>query len=153
MACHGWRSAAGRWRSDRAHPEPPWLPCSAIVVSTFIGPGWLPEQLGSLHKAGSRKMIQTSTISAGIDVCKAKLDIAVHGLTGCWQVSNKASGWRQLAADLGKANVTRVGIEATGGYERGVVQYLRGKGFTVFLLQTAQVRALARAQLRGATQE
>jgi hypothetical protein len=23
-----------------------------IVVSTFIGPGWLPEQVGSLHKAG-----------------------------------------------------------------------------------------------------
>jgi hypothetical protein len=29
-----------------------WLPRSLIVVSTFIGPGWLPEQLGSLHKAG-----------------------------------------------------------------------------------------------------
>jgi hypothetical protein len=29
-----------------------WLPRSAIVVSTFIGPGWLPEQPGSLHKAG-----------------------------------------------------------------------------------------------------
>ena len=28
------------------------LPRSVIVVSTFIGPGWLPEQLGSLHKAG-----------------------------------------------------------------------------------------------------
>jgi hypothetical protein len=28
------------------------LPCSVIVVSTFIGPGWLPEQVGSLHKAG-----------------------------------------------------------------------------------------------------
>jgi transposase len=95
-------------------------------------------------------MKQTSTISAGIDVSKAKLDIAVHGLTGCWQVPNKASGWRQLATDLGKANVTRVGIEATGGYERGVIQYLRDKGFTVFLLQPAQVRAFARAQLRRA---
>jgi hypothetical protein len=40
------------WRSDRAHPEQAELPCSVIVVSTFIGPGWLPEQLGSLHKAG-----------------------------------------------------------------------------------------------------
>ena len=29
-----------------------WRPRSMIVASTFIGPGWLPEQLGSLHKAG-----------------------------------------------------------------------------------------------------
>ena len=95
-------------------------------------------------------MTQTSTSSAGIDVSKAKLDIAVHGLTGCWQVPNKTSGWRQLAIDLNKANVTRVGIEATGGYERGIIQYLRDTGFVVFLLQPAQVRAFARAQLRRA---
>jgi transposase len=95
-------------------------------------------------------MTQTSTISAGIDVSKAKLDIAVHGQTECWQVANKASGWQQLAADLDKASVTRVGIEATGGYERGVIKYLQHKGFTVFLLQPAQVRAFARAQLRRA---
>ena len=94
--------------------------------------------------------MQSSTISAGIDVSKAKLDIAVHGQAGCWQVPNKSSGWQKLATDLNKANVTRVGIEATGGYERGVVQYLRDKGFTVFLLQPAQVRAFARAQLRRA---
>jgi hypothetical protein len=40
------------WRSDRTHPEQFVLPRSVIVVSTFIGPGWLPEQPGSLHKAG-----------------------------------------------------------------------------------------------------
>ena len=44
------RQAAG----DRIEPtlSSLWLPRSVIVVSTFIGPGWLPEQLGSLHKAG-----------------------------------------------------------------------------------------------------
>jgi transposase len=31
--------------------------------------------------------------------------------------------------------VTRVGIEASGGYESGVVGYLRGKGFIVLVLQ------------------
>jgi hypothetical protein len=40
------------WRSDRTHPEQFVLLRSVIVVSTFIGPGWLPEQPGSLHKAG-----------------------------------------------------------------------------------------------------
>jgi transposase len=118
-----------------------------IVVSTFIGPGWLPEQLGSLYKAGSRKMTQTTTITAGIDVAKAKLDIAIHGQSECWQVPNSRPGWQRLAADLARAKVTRVGIEATGGYERGVIQYLRGKGFTVLLLQPVQVRAAAGSPL------
>src|SRR4030095_5128153 len=65
------RQAAG----DRIEPtlSSLWLPRSVIVVSTFIGPGWLPEQLGSLHKAGSTKMTQTTTTTAGIDTSKSKL--------------------------------------------------------------------------------
>jgi len=121
-----------------------------IVASTFIGPGWLPEQHGSLHKAGSTKMIKTSTLTAGIDTSKAKLDIAVDGRTQRWQVDNTSRGWRRLAADLAKADIVRVGIEATGGYERGVVGYLREKGFTVLVLQPIQVKAYARVHLRRA---
>jgi transposase len=121
-----------------------------IVVSTFIGPGWLPEQLGSLHKAGSTKMTQIITSTAGIDTSKAKLDIAVHGRAEGWQVDNTSRGWRRLAADLAQAGVVRVGIEATGGYERGVVGHLREKGFTVLVLQPIQVRAYARVYLRRA---
>ena len=126
------------------------LPRSVIVVSTFIGPGWLPEQLGSLHKAGSRKMAQINITTAGIDTSKAKLDIALHGRPEHWQTENTLLGWRRLAVDLIRAKVTRVGIEASGGYERGVVRHLRGKGFTVLLLQPVQVRAFARAHLRRA---
>jgi transposase len=121
-----------------------------IVVSSFIGPGWLPEQLGSLHKAGSTKMTQVITTTAGIDTCKAKLDIAVHGRTERWQFDNTPIGWRLLAAELSKAGVTRVGIEASGGYERGVVGHLREKAFAVLVLQPIQVKAYARVHLRRA---
>jgi transposase len=121
-----------------------------IVVSTFIGPGWLPEQLGSLHKAGSRKMTQTSITTAGIDTSKLKLDIAVHGRAERWQVANALPGWRALVANLAKAGVTRVGIEATGGYEHGVVEHLRAAGFTVLVLQPIQVKAFGRVHLRRA---
>jgi transposase len=55
-----------------------------------------------------------------------------------------------LSAELTKAGVTRVGIEATGGYERGIVGHLREKGFTVLVLQPIQVRAYARVHLRRA---
>ena len=109
----------------------------------------MPEQLGSLHKAGSTKMTNIST-TAGIDTSKAKLDVAVHGRAERWQVDNTPAGWRHLAAVFGKAGVTRVGIEATGGYERGVVAYLRDQGFTVLVLQPIQVRAYARMRLRRA---
>jgi transposase len=95
-------------------------------------------------------MTQTNTTTAGIDTSKAKLDIAVHGRAERWQVENARHGWRRLTAELCKAGVTRVGIEATGGYERGIVGHLRAKGFTVLVLQPIQVRAYARAHLRRA---
>jgi transposase len=104
---------------------------------------------GSLNKAGSTKMTQIST-TAGIDTSKAKLDVAVHGRVEHWQVENTLVGWRRLAAELSGAGITRVGIEASGGYECGVVGYLRDKGFIVLVLQPVQVKAYARLHLRRA---
>jgi transposase len=138
------------WRSDRIRPEQFVLPRSVIVVSAFIGPGWLPEQPGSLHKAGSTKMTKISTAVAGIDTAKDKLDVAVHGRTARWQVENTLDGWRHLHSELAKAGVSRVGIEASGGYERGVVRHLRTQGLIVLVLQPIQVRAYARLHLRRA---
>ena len=104
---------------------------------------------GSFNKAGSAKMTQIS-ITAGIDTSKAKLDVTVHGRDQHWQVANTAEGWRHLAAELSRNAVTRVGIEASGGYECGVVELLRQHGFTVLVLQPIQVKAYARVHLRRA---
>lgn len=95
-------------------------------------------------------MTQTSTPTAGIDTSKSKLDIALHGCSERWQVANTRSGWRGLAVKLAKADVRRIGIEATGGYERGVVAHLRAAGFMVMLLQPTQVKAFGRMHLRRA---
>jgi transposase len=95
-------------------------------------------------------MTKTITITAGIDTSKLKLDIAIDGGTERWQVANALPGWRVLTANLAKAGVTRVGIEATGGYERGVVEQLRAAGFVVLVLQPIQVKAFARVHLRRA---
>jgi transposase len=95
-------------------------------------------------------MTQTNIITAGIDTSKAKLDIAVHNRSERWQVANALPGWRALAANLAKAGVTRVGIEATGGYERGVVAYLRATRLIMLVLQPIQVKAYARVHLRRA---
>jgi len=94
-------------------------------------------------------MTQIST-TAGIDICKAKLDVAVYGRSERWQVDNTPTGWRRLAGELCNAGITRVGVEASGGYERGVVAELRRKGLVVLVLQPVQVRAYARVRLRRA---
>jgi transposase len=65
-------------------------------------------------------------------------------------VENRARGWKRLAAALRRADIGRVGIEATGGYERGVVAHLRGAGFVVTVLQPLQTKAYARLHLRRA---
>jgi transposase len=140
----------GRPAGDRIVPTLSrfWLLRSGIVASAFIGPGWLPELKVRFTRQGSTKMIDTITETAGIDTAKDKLDVVVRGRR--LQVANASSGWRRLATVLGEAGVERVGIEATGGYERGVVAHLRSAGFTVLVLQPVQVKAYARLHLRRA---
>jgi len=78
--------------------------------------------LGSLlQRRCVMKMTKSSMTTAGIDTAKSKLDIAIHKQSRRWQVKNDLSGWQALAETLTKAGVDRVGIEATGAYERGVV--------------------------------
>ena len=95
-------------------------------------------------------MANATTISAGIDTSKNKLDAAIDGRDGTTCVSNDLAGWKRLADRFAAAGVKRIGIEATGGYERGVTRYLQKAGFTVRLLQPLQVKAFARARLRRA---
>jgi transposase len=105
---------------------------------------------GSSNKAGSTKMMDTTTLTAGIDTAKDKLDVAVHGLTDHFTFKNSPTGWRFMTRKLADLGVRRVGIEATGGYERGVVGHLRAAGVTVLVLQPLQTKAFARLHLRRA---
>jgi transposase len=65
-------------------------------------------------------MTQNTILTAGIDTSKSKLDAAIHGQARTITVANTAAGWKTLAAHFARHAVQRVGIEATGGYERGV---------------------------------
>lgn len=94
-------------------------------------------------------MTEINTV-AGIDVSKATLDIALHGRSERLKLDNDKAGWRRLAAALAKVGVRRVGLEASGGYERGVAEHLRAKGVQVILLQPVQVKAFAKLHRRRA---
>ena len=98
-------------------------------------------------------MRHSSTFVAGIDTGKAALDLAVMPGGGWLRVNNDAAGWQAAAEWLVQAGVDRVGIEASGGYERGVVTALREAGFRVILHQPLQVRLFARMRLQRAKNE
>ena len=95
-------------------------------------------------------MSKSTTICAGIDTGKAKLDVAVAGRVERLQVDNTAKGHAELIDWLRRHRVKRVGIEASGGYERAVVAELRCKEFVVVVFQPAQVRAYAAFKLQRA---
>ena len=92
-------------------------------------------------------MAKTSIIAAGIDTGKHKLDVAIHGDKERWQFDNNPAGFVGLVRLLRRHKVDRVGIEATGGYEREVVSALRKAGLVAVVLQPIQVRGYAQAVL------
>jgi transposase len=106
--------------------------------------------LGSHHKEGSTKMNNDSTVCAGIDTGKHKLDAAIDGSKNRLRVDNSPDGHQLLSAWLRQNKVERIGIEASGGYEQAVVSCLRADGFVVIVFQPAQVRAYARFVLQHA---
>jgi transposase len=105
---------------------------------------------GSHHKEGSTKMRKHNTACAGIDTSKRKLDVALNEHPPELHVDNIPDGHRTLSAWLRHHGVKRVGIEASGGYEKAVVARLRRDGFVVVVFQPAQVRAYARFVLQRA---
>lgn len=81
----------------------------------------------------------------GIDVSKKTLDVAVRPAGTRFQVSNDESGWSTLLEKLVAISPTLVVLEATGGYERGVVAALAVGRLAVVVVNPRQVRDFAKA--------
>jgi transposase len=109
--------------------------------------------LGSHQRKGSTKMSKRNIACAGIDTGKRRLDVAIHGRQEELAVDNTADGHAALSAFLRQYGVKRVGIEASGGYEREVVLALRRDGFTVVVFQPARVRAFAKFNAQRANND
>jgi transposase len=93
-------------------------------------------------------MVPDSMVVAGIDIGKQTLDIACHPSGLAMRVDNTPAGHKAAARWLARQHVGRVGLEASGGYERGVAAALREAGFEVAVLQPRQVRAFALFRLK-----
>jgi transposase len=93
---------------------------------------------------------QSNTRVAGVDVGKHRLDVAVHGLEDEAGVANTGAGFSELIGWLKAREVGRVGLEATGGYERSVRAALEAAGLEVVVHQPAEVRLFAKLKRRRA---
>src|SRR5215207_3955471 len=81
----------------------------------------------------------------GIDVSKDRLDVAVLGEEQGWQVDNTQEGIAKLVQQMQEACPELIVVEATGGYQRAVMDALFQAGLSVAVVNPARVRQFARA--------
>lgn len=83
----------------------------------------------------------------GIDVAKAELVVARDGVAGRRSYPNTERGHRDLvkALENEEPRAQIIVLEATGGYERGVVAALGSAGLPAVVVNPRQVRDFARA--------
>ena len=90
-------------------------------------------------------MATSSEKHVGIDVSKDRLDVAVLGETQEREVDNTSQGITQLVVWMQELQPELIVVEATGGYERAVVEALFWAGLAVAVVNPARVRQFARA--------
>ena len=83
--------------------------------------------------------------AAGIDVCKASLDLAVDGQPGVAGFANNRAGITKLVKRLQALKTTRIVVEATGGYEEPLLEACCDAGLWIARVNPPQARAFANA--------
>jgi transposase len=82
----------------------------------------------------------------GIDVSKDKLDLAIDGQSDVVTFANEAEGIASLIQRLQQLKPELIVVEATGGYERGVLHAALDATLPISRVQPGRVRHFARAQ-------
>lgn len=92
----------------------------------------------------------SSHSTAGVDVCKARLDICIltRGGAESFAVANDVSGLAEAIERLHRLGVGRVAMEATGRFHRAAWRALSLAGFEVQVMNPSRARAFALAQGR-----
>ncbi|ESQ83987.1 hypothetical protein ABAC460_23835, partial [Asticcacaulis sp. AC460] len=95
------------------------------------------------HKVEIMKQGKCTTDVAGVDIGKKWLDVALAKSTDHCRIANNPAGFTELTGWLRAHKVKRVGMEASGDYERGVRTALEAEDFEVVLHQPMEVKAFA----------
>ncbi len=89
---------------------------------------------------------QSKQRNVGIDVGKSFLDIYIYELDLHWQKENTNGGIKDLLKTLRRYKLSRIVVEATGGYERTLVEACAEKSMPVVVVQPMLIRQFAKAQ-------
>ncbi len=90
-------------------------------------------------------VLEVAPIFVGIDVSKARLDVAVRPSGQSESASNDQAGIEALVKRLGEIQPTLIVLEATGGIERGLTRALTSAELPVVVVNPRQVRDFAKA--------
>jgi transposase len=91
-------------------------------------------------------MTTTSSAYVGVDVSKDTLDVAVLGQRRASQYANSGAGITELRKAMRRLAPEMIVVEATGGYERGVLKGLYKSGLPAARVSANRVRQYARAR-------
>jgi transposase len=79
-------------------------------------------------------------------VSKDRLDVVVLPEGRLFSVSNDTAGWAELVVRLRPLTVSAIGLEPSGGYERGIIRALLAAGMSVRRINLNKLRQFARAR-------
>src|SRR5215204_7346411 len=109
----------------------------------------IPAQLPGPEPASARKGREDDRACfGGIDVSQDRLDVLLLPQGTGFSVANDEAGWSTLIGWLRGLPLTAIGLEPSGGYERGVLRALLAAGLSVHRINPNRLRQFARA--RGA---
>ena len=89
--------------------------------------------------------MEESSIFIGIDVSKARLDVAIRPSGESESVANDKTGIKALVKHLGEIQPALIVLEATGGVERQLTRALASAELPVVVVNPRQVRDFAKA--------
>jgi transposase len=89
--------------------------------------------------------MEASPVFVGVDVSKARLDIASTGSQEAWSVPNASDGIAQLVEHLTEIGPALVVMEATGGFEVPAAAALAAAEIPVVIANPRQVRDFAKS--------
>lgn len=99
----------------------------------------------SSPSAGARSSA-ISPFHVGIDVSKARLDVALYPSSDSFAVANTAAGHDELVSRLVPLSPVAIVLEASGGYERDGLAALLAAGLPVQRVNPYRVRQFARSR-------
>ncbi len=79
-----------------------------------------------------------------MDIGKPQLDICIHERDEHWATGNNPCDIKALVSKLSRFKLARIVVEATGGYERELVEACAERGLPIVVVQPMKIRNFAR---------